>query len=58
MSAAGVMRDRCCWWLHAGFFTCGFHTAVLVTHMPDKAGLCGLNAGIREAPVSSSRVAA
>jgi len=39
-------RDRsyCC--LHAGFFTCGFHIAFLVTHMPGEVSLCGLNAGV------------
>jgi predicted MFS family arabinose efflux permease len=28
--------------LHAGFFTCGFHIAFLVTHLPGEIGLCGL----------------
>ena len=28
--------------LHAGFFTCGFHIAFLVTHMPGEVQLCGL----------------
>jgi len=28
--------------LHAGFFTCGFHIAFLVTHLPGEVGLCGL----------------
>jgi MFS family permease len=32
--------------LHAGFFTCGFHIAFLVTHLPTEVGLCGLNAGV------------
>ena len=27
-------RDRSYWCLHAGFFTCGFHIAFLVTHLP------------------------
>ena len=39
-------RDRSYWCLHAGFFTCGFHIAFLVTHMPGEVGLCGLNAGV------------
>ncbi|MDG4552257.1 MAG: MFS transporter [Candidatus Contendobacter sp.] len=28
--------------LHAGFFTCGFHIAFLVTHLPGEVVLCGL----------------
>ena len=28
--------------LHAGFFTCGFHIAFLVTHLPGEVNLCGL----------------
>lgn len=28
--------------LHAGFFTCGFHIAFLVTHLPGEVYLCGL----------------
>lgn len=28
--------------LHAGFFTCGFHIAFLVTHLPGEVDLCGL----------------
>src|SRR6185436_4037886 len=27
-------RDKSYWCLHAGFFTCGFHIAFLVTHLP------------------------
>ena len=30
------------WLLHAGFFTCGFHIAFLVTHLPTEVALCGL----------------
>jgi len=36
-------RDRSYWCLHAGFFTCGFHIAFLVTHLPGEVSLCGLN---------------
>ncbi len=39
-------RDRSYWCLHAGFFTCGFHVAFLVTHLPGEVQLCGLSAGI------------
>jgi predicted MFS family arabinose efflux permease len=37
-----AFRDRSYWCLHAGFFTCGFHIAFLVTHLPGEVGLCGL----------------
>ncbi len=39
-------KDRSYWCLHAGFFTCGFHIAFLVTHLPGEVGLCGLSAGV------------
>lgn len=38
--------NRNYWYLHAGFFTCGFHVAFLVTHLPGEVGLCGLPAGV------------
>jgi predicted MFS family arabinose efflux permease len=41
-----AFRDRSYWCLHAGFFTCGFHIAFLVTHMPGEVGLCGLGARV------------
>lgn len=37
-----ALRDRSYWLLHAGFFTCGFHVAFLVTHLPGEVELCGL----------------
>jgi predicted MFS family arabinose efflux permease len=36
-------RDRSYWFLHLGFFTCGFHVAFLVTHLPGDIALCGLS---------------
>jgi MFS family permease len=36
-------RDRSYWYLHLGFFTCGFHVAFLVTHLPGDIALCGLS---------------
>ena len=30
-------------YLHAGFFTCGFHIAFLITHLPSELQLCGLS---------------
>jgi len=35
--------DRSYWLLQLGFFTCGFHVAFLVTHMPGEVRLCGLS---------------
>jgi len=35
-------RDPSYLLLHAGFFTCGFHIAFLVTHLPGEVQLCGL----------------
>lgn len=40
------VRDRSYWCLHAGFFTCGFHIAFLVTHLPGEVGLCSLPASV------------
>ncbi len=37
-----AMGDRSYLLLHAGFFTCGFHIAFLVTHLPGEVALCGL----------------
>jgi MFS family permease len=36
-------RNTSYWCLHLGFFTCGFHVAFLVTHLPGQVQLCGLN---------------
>lgn len=41
-----ALRDRSYWCLHAGFFTCGFHIAFLVTHLPGEVNLCGLPASV------------
>ena len=38
--------DRSYWMLHLGFFTCGFHIAFLVTHLPTEIGLCGLTPAV------------
>jgi predicted MFS family arabinose efflux permease len=37
-----AIEDRSYLLLHAGFFTCGFHIAFLVTHLPGAVNLCGL----------------
>lgn len=39
-------HDRSYWCLHIGFFTCGFHIAFLVTHLPTEIALCGLPASV------------
>jgi MFS family permease len=39
-------RDVNYWCLHAGFFTCGFHVAFLVTHLPGEVQLCSLPASV------------
>ena len=41
-SVKQAMGDRSYLLLHAGFFTCGFHIAFLVTHLPGEVNLCGL----------------
>jgi predicted MFS family arabinose efflux permease len=41
-SVKEAMGDRSYLLLHAGFFTCGFHIAFLVTHLPGEVDLCGL----------------
>ena len=41
-----ALCDRSYLCLHAGFFTCGFHIAFLVTHLPGEVALCGLPAGV------------
>jgi len=38
-----ALRDRSYWCLHIGFFTCGFHIAFLVTHLPTEIAMCGLS---------------
>jgi predicted MFS family arabinose efflux permease len=37
-----AVRNPSYLYLHAGFFTCGFHIAFLVTHFPSDLQLCGL----------------
>jgi predicted MFS family arabinose efflux permease len=45
-------RDKSYWCLHAGFFTCGFHIAFLVTHLPGEVGLCSLPASVAATSLS------
>jgi MFS family permease len=37
--------------LHAGFFTCGFHVAFLVTHLPGEVALSGHSASVSAASI-------
>ncbi len=39
-------RDRNYIYLNLGFFTCGFHVAFLVTHLPGEIQNCGLAPGV------------
>jgi len=41
-----ALGDRSYLLLHAGFFTCGFHIAFLVTHLPGEVALCGLPSSV------------
>ncbi len=45
-AVADAFGDRSYLLLHAGFFTCGFHIAFLVTHLPGEVNLCGLPATV------------
>lgn len=38
--------------LHLGFFTCGFHIAFLVTHLPGEVALCGHSAAVSAMSIS------
>lgn len=38
--------------LHAGFFTCGFHIAFLVTHLPGEVSLAGHSASVSAASLA------
>lgn len=46
-----ALRDRSYLCLHAGFFTCGFHVAFLVTHLPGEVALCGHSAAVSAASI-------
>lgn len=47
-----ALRDPSYLCLHAGFFTCGFHIAFLITHLPGEVGLCGLPASVSAAALA------
>jgi len=46
LAVRNAVADRSYLLLHAGFFTCGFHIAFLVTHLPGEVNLCGLPASV------------
>lgn len=52
-----AFQDRSYWCLHAGFFTCGFHIAFLITHLPGEVGLCGLPASVSATAIAFIGVA-
>jgi len=41
-----ALKDKSYIFLHLGFFTCGFHVAFLVTHLPYEVSLCGHSANV------------
>jgi MFS family permease len=47
-----AVKDRSYLCLHAGFFTCGFHIAFLVTHLPGEVALCGHSANVSAASLA------
>ncbi|ASP17012.1 transporter, major facilitator family protein [Neisseria sp. oral taxon 020 str. F0370] len=51
-AVAAAFRNRSYLLLHAGFFTCGFHIAFLVTHLPTEIALCGLPPSVASASLA------
>ncbi len=45
-SVQDALADRSYQFLNLGFFTCGFHIAFLVTHLPGEVDLCGLPSSV------------
>ena len=45
-SVQDAVADRSYQFLNLGFFTCGFHIAFLVTHLPGEVDLCGLPSSV------------
>jgi MFS family permease len=46
-----AFQDRSYLCLHAGFFTCGFHVAFLITHLPGEVALSGHSAAVSAASI-------
>jgi hypothetical protein len=51
-----ALRDRSYWMLHLGFFTCGFHIAFLVTHLPGEIAVCGLSDNVSAMELEDERI--
>ncbi len=47
-----AVKDPSFLFLNAGFFTCGFHVAFLVTHLPGEVAACGHTATVSAASIS------
>lgn len=47
-----ALKDPSFLLLNAGFFTCGFHVAFLVTHLPGEVSACGHTAAVSAASIS------
>lgn len=47
-----ALRDPSFLLLNAGFFTCGFHVAFLITHLPGEVSACGHSAAVSAASLS------
>lgn len=47
-----ALRERSYLLLHLAFFTCGFHVAFLVTHLPGQVALCGLAPAVSAAALA------
>ncbi len=47
-----ALRERSYLLLHLAFFTCGFHIAFLVTHLPGEVALCGLAPAVSAAALA------
>jgi MFS family permease len=47
-----AFKDRSYLCLHAGFFTCGFHVAFLITHLPGEVELCGLPGSVAASSIA------
>jgi predicted MFS family arabinose efflux permease len=49
---AVALRDPSYILLHAGFFTCGFHVAFLITHLPVEISACGHSTAVSAASIA------
>lgn len=47
-----ALKNKSYYYVHAGFFTCGFHVAFLVTHLPGEIALSGHMASVSAVSLS------